>query len=138
MINSSNQIETDAETSVPTIKPKNAALEVFEAVLSSFLRQLEAIDPKITMKLRQSVRTQMSLSLSSLVERQRLNSWIMGYTEKLQVDISVSDMQHCVHHAYMTACDYFGPTKSDVMLSSAVKASEALPAAKEFAPRKLL
>ena len=86
------------------------------------------------MKLRQSVRTQMSLSLSSLVERQRLNSWIMGYTDKLQVDISVSDMQHCVHHAYMTACDYFGPTKSDVMLSSAVKASEALPAAKEFAP----
>lgn len=138
MISVSNQIETDAETQVTTHESKNAALEVFECVLLNFLRQLEAIDAEITTKLRHSVRTQVSLSLSSLVERQRLNSWIMGYTDKLQVDITMEDMQHCIHHAYMSACDYFGPTQADTILSKSIKACESLAAAREFAPRNLL
>lgn len=138
MISASNQVEVDAEAQVLTVEQKNAAIEVFESILFNFLRQLEAIDAEITKKLRQTVRTQVSLNLSSLVERQRLNSWIMGYTDKLQVVISINDMQHCVHHAYMSACDYFGPSRADVILSNAVKYSETLPAAKEFAPRNLL
>ncbi len=139
MISASNQAEANAEAQeVLTVEQENAATAVFERILSNFLRQLEAIDPKVTNKLRQTVRTQVSLSLSSLVERQRLNSWIMGYTDKLQVVISINDMQHCIHHAYMSACDYFGPTRADVILSNAVKYSETLPAAKVFAPRNLL
>jgi hypothetical protein len=138
MISVSNQIETDTETEVSPGVSKKAALAVFEVVLINFLSQLEATDSEITTKVRQSVRTQVSLNLSSLAERQRLNSWIMGNTDKLQVNISMDDMQHCVHHAYMSACDYFGPTRADVMLANAVKASEALTAAKEFDPRNLL
>lgn len=138
MISVNNQFEANAESQAPTCEPKNAALEVFECLLLNFLGQLEAIDSGITMKVRHTVRTQVSLSLSSLVERQRLNSWIMGYTNKLQVNINLDDMQHCIHHAYMSACDFFGPTRADVILSNAVKATESLPAAKEFAPRNLL
>jgi hypothetical protein len=138
MISVSNHIETDTETQVSPAASKQAALAVFEEVLLNFLSQLEATDSEITMKVRQSVRTQVSLNLTSLTERQRLNSWIMGYTDKLQVDISLDDMQHCIHHAYMSACDHFGPNRADVMLSNAVKAGETMPAAKEFDPRNLL
>lgn len=138
MITISKEIELDTEAQVTARPLKNAALEVFECVLFNFLQRMDAIDTDITKKLRQSVRTQVSLNLSSLVERQRLNSWIMGYTDKLQVEISMNDMQLCIHHAYMSACDYFGPTQADMMLSNAVKGCESLPVAKEFAPRNLL
>lgn len=117
---------------------KNIALPVFATVLNQFLHQLESVEPKITQKLRQSVLAQISLCLSSKEERQRLNAWLRGDVEQLEVDLNLLNMQQSIHHAYLGASDYFGPARADELLTTAVKQTESLPIAREFAPANLI
>ena len=115
----------------------NPAMPVFEATMKGFLNQLEAIDQKVTKKLRQSILAQMSLRLSSLPERQQLNAWITGSTDQLLINIGLVDMQNCIHHAYHYACENIGPSETDELLEKAVKQTETMSIAREFPPRKL-
>jgi len=138
MINASEQVSPLSEAQIEIRTSANTALPVFASVLKQFLIQLELIDTKVTSKLRQSVRAQISLCLSSLEERQNLNAWMIGNTDQLQVKIDLVKMQNCIHHAYMSACDYFGPGRADEILSQVIKDTENLPIAREFAPGNLL
>ncbi len=137
-MNAGKQVDLVVETQTDNHGAVNEALPVFEAVMTSFLTQLDAIDQKVTKKLRQSIFAQVSLRLSSLVERQHLNAWIMGSADQLQINIGVVDMQNCIYHAYHSACESFGPSETDELLAQAVKQTEAMPIAREFAPSKLL
>lgn len=137
-MNASEQVSPLVESQIETHIVANTALPVFASVLKQFLNQLELIDSKVTRKLRQSLLAQISLCLSSLEERQNLNAWIVGKTDLLEVKIGVVDMQHCIHHAYISACDYFGPTRADEILTQVIKDTESLPGAREFAPSNLL
>ncbi len=116
----------------------NPALSVFETMVTIFLTRLEELDQKVTKKLRQSILDQVSLRLSTLAERQRLHAWIMGTSDRLEINIEVGDMQNCVHHAYHSACEYFGPGETDKLLTQALKQTEGMPVAKDFSPRNLL
>lgn len=138
MMNAGKQVDLVVETQTDNHGSDNEALPVFEAIMTSFLTQLDAIDQKVTKKLRQSIFAQVSLRLSSLVERQHLNAWIMGSADQLQINIGLVDMQNCIHHAYHSACESFGPSETDELLAQALKQTEAMPIAKEFAPSKLL
>jgi len=138
MMNASEQVSPLGEVQIETHTIAKTAQPVFASVLKQLLIQLESIDAKVTRKLRQSVLAQISLCLSSLEERQNLNAWIEGNTDQLQVKIEVVDMQHCIHHAYISACDYFGPTRADEILTQVIKDTESLPIAREFAPSNLL
>jgi hypothetical protein len=138
IMNASEQVSPLAEVQIETHTAANMALPVFATVLKQFLIQLELIDAKVTRKLRQSVLAQISLCLSSLEERQNLNAWIIGNTEQLQIKIGLVNMQNCIHHAYISACDYFGPSRADEILNQIIKDTESLPIAREFAPGNLL
>jgi len=138
IMNASEQFSPVTESLIEAHRGNSPALPVFAAVLKQFLGQLESVDARVTKKLRQSVLAQISLCLSSLKERQHLNAWIEGNADQLQVDIGVVDMQHCIHHAYMGACDYFGPSRADEILTKAIKDTESMPIAKEFAPSNLI
>ena len=137
-MNAIEQVSPLAETQIDTHMVVNAALPVFASVLKQFLLQLDLIDAKVTRKLRQTVLAQISLCLSSQEERQNLNAWISGNTDQLQVKIGLVNMQNCIHHAYMSACDYFGPSRADEILTQVIKDTESLPIAREFAPANLL
>ena len=115
----------------------NPALPVFETTMKVFLNQLDSIDHKVTRKLRQSILAQLSLRLTSLVERQQLNAWITGSADHLAVNIGLADMQNCIHHAYHYACENFGPSETDEHLEKALELAETMPIAKEFSPRRL-
>lgn len=138
MMNASEQISPVIDSQIEVHRVTSPALAVFAAVLKLFLTQLESVDARVTKKLRQSVLAQISLCLSSLKERQHLNAWMEGNTDQLEVEIGVVDMQHCIHHAYMGACNYFGPSRADELLSKAIKDTEDMPIAKEFAPSNLI
>lgn len=125
------------ESFQPNSSVKNVALPVFAAVLKQFLQQLETVDPKITQKVRQSVLAQISLCLSSKEERQRLNAWLRGNVEELEVELNLINMQQSIHHAYIWTSDYFGPVRADELLTSAINKTESLPIAREFAPANL-
>lgn len=114
------------------------ARPVFAAVLKHYLTQLESIDVKITQKLRQSVLAQISLYLANKEERQRLNAWLRGDVEQLEVELNLRNMQQSIHHAYMGVCDYFGPARADELLTTAIKSTESLPIAHAFAPTNLI
>jgi hypothetical protein len=73
-----------------------------------------------------------------LEERQQLNAWMEGQTDQLLVKISVVNMQHCIHHAYISASDLFGPSRADEIISMAIKDTESISIAREFAPSNLL
>ncbi|MDH3949142.1 MAG: hypothetical protein OEU74_09300 [Gammaproteobacteria bacterium] len=137
MMNAGEQVALIDEGQTDRFEAVNAALPVFESTLTVFLNQLDAIDQKVTKKLRQSILAQVSLRLSSQIERQHLNAWITGSADRLEINIGVGDMQNCIHHAYHSACEYFGPTKTDEFLSKAVKHTETLPIAMGFSPHKL-
>jgi hypothetical protein len=138
MMNVSEQVSPLAEAQIETDTVTNIALPVFASVLKQFLFQLDSIDAKVMRKLRQTVLAQISLCLSSLEERQNLNAWISGNTDQLQINIGLVNMQNCVHHAYISACDYFGPSRADQILTQVIKETENLPIAREFAPGNLL
>ena len=138
MMNASEQVSPLAEAQIETHTVTNTALPVFASVLKQFLLQLDSIDAKVMRKLRQTVLAQISLCLSSLEERQNLNAWMIGNTDQLQVKIGLVNMQNCIHHAYMSACDYFGPGRADEILTKVIKDTENLPIAREFAPGNLL
>ena len=72
-MNVGEQINLIDKTPVDSLNTANPALPVFGAVMMSFLKQLDAVDQKITRKLRQSILSQVSLRLSTLTERKRLN-----------------------------------------------------------------
>lgn len=114
------------------------ARPVFAAVLKKYLSQLESIEPKITQKLRQSVLAQISLCLANKEERQRLNAWLRGNVDQLEVELNLRNMQQSIHHTYLGACDYFGPARADEILTRAIKETESLPIAHEFAPANLI
>lgn len=137
-INPEIQFDSLNESFQPNSSVKNVALPVFDAVLKQFLKQLEALDPKITKKLRQSILAQISLCLSSKEERQRLNAWLRGNVDGLEVELNLLSMQQSIHHAYIGACDYFGPVRADELLTTAIKETEGLPIAREFAPANLI
>ncbi len=138
MMNVSEQVSPLAEAQIETDTVTNTALPVFASVLKQFLFQLDSIDAKVMRKLRQTVLAQISLCLSSLEERQNLNAWISGNTDQLQINIGLVNMQNCVHHAYISACDYLGPSRADQILTQVIKETENLPIAREFAPGNLL
>jgi len=50
----------------------------------------------------------------------------------------VSALQAILHRLYVSACELFGPVVVDRLLAEAVARAERLPAAQEFAPRRLL
>ena len=127
MMNVSEQVSPLAEAQIETDTVTNIALPVFASVLKQFLFQLDSIDAKVMRKLRQTVLAQISLCLSSLEERQNLNAWISGNTDQLQINIGLVNMQNCVHHAYISACDYFGPSRADQILTQVIKETENLP-----------
>ena len=137
MMNVSEQVTLIDEDQVDSHETVNLALPVFDAVMTVFLKQLDAVDQKVTKKLRQSILSQISLRLSSLAERQQLNAWLTGTADKLEINIGLVDMQHCLHHAYHSACEFFGPTEADELLAKAVTETEAMPIAMEFSPQKL-
>jgi hypothetical protein len=137
MMNVSEQVTLTNQNEMDSSSTVNPALPVFVAVMTVFLNQLEALDQKVTKKLRQSILSQVSLRLSSLAERQKLNAWLTGSADKLDINIGLVDMQHCLHHTYHSACVYFGPTEADVLLAKAVSETETLPIATEFSPQKL-
>ena len=137
-MNASKQVSPIVDPHIETQSVTNTALPVFANVLKRFLKQLDATDAKVTRKLRQSMLAQISLSLSSLEERQQLKAWLEDHTDQLQVKISVVNMQHCIHHAYISASDLFGPSRADEIISIAIKETESLPIAREFAPSNLL
>jgi len=138
MMKAGKRVDLVDEGQTESLEAGKAAMPVFEAMMTTFLNQLNAIDQKVTNKLRQSIFAQVSLGLSTLAERQQLNAWIIGSAEQLQVNIGVADMQNCIHHAYHCACAHFGPNETDDLLAIAVKQTEAMPIAREFAPQKLL
>ena len=121
IMNVSEQVNQVVEPQMETQTVTRTALPVFTAVLKHFLNQLESIDTRVTRKLRQSLLSQISLCISSLEERQYLNAWIEGDIEQLVVKIGLADMQHCIHHAYRSACDSFGPTSADEILTKSNK-----------------
>ena len=135
MMNVSEQVSLIDKNKMDSPNTVNPALPVFDAVMTVFLKQLEALDQKVTKKLRQSILSQVSLRLSSLAERQKLNAWLTGSADKLDINIELVDMQHCLHHTYHSACVYVGPTEADVLLAKAVSETEALPIAMEFSPQ---
>ena len=136
-MNANKQVALMNEAQTDHLDAANPALPVFEATMMTFLDQLEVIDQKVTKKLRQSILAQLSLRLSSLVERQQLNAWITGSADQLQINIGVADMQNCIHHAYHYACENFGPSETDELLEKAVKQTETMSIARVFSPRKL-
>lgn len=138
MMNAGKKVDLVVEGQTERLGVDNEALPVFEAIMNEFLNQLDAIDQKVTKKLRQSIFAQVSLRLSSLVERQHLNAWIMGSADQLKINIGVADMQNCIHHAYHSACESFGPSETDELLAQAVKQTETMSIAREFSPHKLL
>ncbi len=138
MMNPGEQAVLKSETQPNCPARASAALPVFESIMTGFLNQLETLDKKVSKKLRQSILAQVSLRLSSLKERQRLNAWISGSAERLEIDIRVSDMQNCIHHAYHYACDNFGPIEADELMANAVKQTESMAIALDFPPRELL
>lgn len=138
MMNAGKQVDSVEQGQTESPWAVNAALPVFETIMTTFLNQLDALDQKVTKKLRQSILAQVSLGLSSLTEKQQLNAWIMGYADQLQVNIGVVDMQKCIHHAYHCACEHFGPSETDGLLATAVKQTETMPFARDFAPSRLL
>ena len=137
MMNANKQAALMNEAQTDRPDATNPAMPVFEATMKGFLNQLEAIDQKVTKKLRQSILAQMSLRLSSLPERQQLNAWITGSTDQLLINIGLVDMQNCIHHAYHYACENIGPSETDELLEKAVKQTETMSIAREFPPRKL-
>ena len=137
MMNVNEQVALINEGEMVSGEVVNPALQVFQATMKVFLNQLDAIDQKVTKKLRQSILAQMSLRVSSLLERQQLNAWITGSADQLQINIGLVDMQNCVHHAYHYACENIGPSETDELLEKAVKQAESMPVAREFSPRKL-
>ena len=122
--------------SVP-LETSNPALPVFQTMMTILLTKLEQIDQKAIKKLRQSILAQLSLRLTSLQERQRLNAWIMGSAERLEVNIKVTDMRNCIHHAYRYACDMFGPSEADELLENALAQTECMNITSAFSPRQL-
>ena len=138
IMNASKQVSPVLDPQTETQSVTNTALPVFAYVLKRFLSQLDAIDAKATRKLKQSMLAQISLSLSSKEERQQLNAWMEGQTDQLLVKISVVNMQHCIHHAYISASDFFGPSRADEIISMAIKDTESMSIAREFAPSNLL
>jgi len=138
MMNAGKKVDLIVEGQTDSHEADNEALPVFEAIMTAFLNELDAVDQKVTKKLRQSIFAQVSLRLSSLVERQHLNAWIMGSADQLQINIGVVDMQNCIHHAYHSACESFGPSETDELLAQAVKQTETMSIAREFSPHKLL
>lgn len=136
-MNGSEQANLIDKNEIVSPNTANPALPVFDAVMTMFLKQLEVLDQTVTKKLRQSILSQVSLRLSSLAERQKLNAWLTGNEDKLDINIGLVDMQHCLHHTYRSACDYFGPTEADELLAKAVSETETLPVAIEFSPQRL-
>ena len=133
-MNVGEQINLIDKTPVDGLNTANPALPVFDAVMMAFLKQLDAVDQKITRKLRQSILSQVSLRLSTLAERKSLNAWLTGAADKLDIHLGLVDMQNCLNHAYHSACDYLGPVEADEILEKAVTETEELPIAIEFSP----
>ena len=135
-MNANEHVTVINDKQVNNIGMQNPALPVFDAVMTVFLDQLEALDQKVTKKLRQSILSQISLRLSSLKERQKLNAWLTGRADKLDINIGMVDMQHCLNHTYHSACVYFGPTEAEELFAKAVAETEALPIAESFSPTR--
>ena len=133
-MNVGEEINTIDTTPMDSLNTANPALPVFDAVIMAFLKQLDAIDQKITRKLRQSILSQVSLRLSTLAERKSLNAWLTGAADKLDINIELVDMQICLNHAYHSACDYLGPVEADEILEKAVTETEELAISTEFSP----
>lgn len=136
MMNVSEQANLIDKNEIDSPNTANPALPVFDAVMTIFLKQLEALDQKVTKKIQQSILSQVSLRLSSLTERQKLNAWLSGSTDKLDINIGLVDMQHCLRHTYQSACVYFGLTEADELLAKAISETETSPIATEFSPQK--
>lgn len=133
----SEQINLVDENRIDNFEVMGQAVPVFDAVLKAFLTQLDTLDIKKTKTLRQSILSQLSLRLSSQLERQRLNAWLTGDADKLEIDLGLADMQNCLVHAYHSVCDSLGPTITDEILAKALRETAELPIAAQFSPTNL-
>jgi hypothetical protein len=127
------------EASSAVKKQKNQKQQlVFENLYRTFMQLMEVTDYQVAVQLRKFLREKMLYGRSFAMEIQRLNSWLLGITDKLEIELSMDEMKQIIHSAYLGSCEFVGPVKADALMSEAVKIVEKQSGDDEISPRELL
>lgn len=131
--------EQDIDLSAPVTRDgSEAAQKVFEQMFQGLLRRVETDDYPVAVQLRKFLREKMLQGETFNMQTQRLNSWILGLKQELDVSLTLERMRRIVHLAYLGSCEYLGPVRADQLLSETVEEVEKKTRGKEFSPRDLL
>jgi len=111
---------------------------VFENLYKTFMQLMEVTDFQVAGQLRKFLREKMLYGRSFAMEIQRLNSWLLGINNKLEIELAMDEMKQIIHSTYLGSCEYLGPVKTDALMSEAVKIVEKQTGEDDISPRELL
>lgn len=115
-----------------------APVQIFLAMSERLLGQLEANDPERAFKIRVDVMDRLNELRLPTVHAQTINRWLMQQGQEIPCGLGATVLQELLHRLYVRACELFGPVAADRALASATREAQALPAARQFSPRRLL
>ncbi|HDP88748.1 MAG TPA: hypothetical protein ENN42_02150 [Thioalkalivibrio sp.] len=114
-------------------------MTVFASVSEPLLAALAQQDEEKAIKVRVDAMERLNTLRLPTRDAQAVGRWMMQQArEQLPTSLDVSALQAILHRLYVSACELFGPVVVDRLLAEAVARAERLPAAQEFAPRRLL
>ena len=125
-------------TSIDGTVPPPVATAVYACLLGALLDALGRINPEYHIKIRGHLLDRLRPMGQNPEVSNQLIRWLTQKNTPLTAAIPTADMRNLLHFAYVLACEYYGPTVADKALSTAVKAAESLPQARDFSPRTLL
>lgn len=121
----------------PRIEP---AMMVFNTVVNTFMQRLSNDERYYALKVREYVGSVMTDFCRDLRVEQvnELRKWLLYREGELSLFYHREQMAAVVNLLYVGACEFFGPTKVDDYLASAIAEAERLEEARQFPPNSLL
>ncbi len=129
---------TPAATPVQAPARDCAHITVFAAVSDALLATLEERDSERAFKVRVDVMDRLNELRLPPRQAQAVSRWLMQQGNDLPCELDETVLQGLLHRLYVRGCELFGPVQVDQALAEATRKAQALPAAQQFAPRRLL
>lgn len=117
---------------------QSEAQPVFEQLYRILMQQLEVENYPSAMALRKFLREKVLQQEPFGIETRQLNNWLLGIKPELDVVLSMQQMRHIVHQAWLGSCEYLGPVRTDRIFAEAIVEVEKKTRGEGCSPRVFL